>query len=97
MFWNIDVNPGKHYSGQIFMECYQCREVFVGKNDFIIFNNLSTFQNLTARRSPNSYMITNTRGKVGRFCLFKSAYKLGEDIVGTFDFSVGNVTCMQVI
>lgn len=53
-------------------------------------------QNLTARRSPNSYMITNTRGKVGRFCLFKSAYKLGEDIVGTFDFSVGTVTCMQV-
>lgn len=42
-------------------------------------------------------MITNTRGKVGRFCLFKSAYKLGEDIVGTFDFSVGTVTCMQVI
>lgn len=41
-------------------------------------------------------MITNSRGKVGRFCLFKSAYKLGEDIVGTFDFSVGTVTCMQV-
>ncbi|CAG4957443.1 unnamed protein product [Colias eurytheme] len=57
---------------------------------------LQVLQNLTARRSPNSYMITNTRGKIGRFCLFKSAYKLGEDIVGTFDFSVGSVTCMQV-
>ncbi|CAH0400564.1 unnamed protein product [Chilo suppressalis] len=57
---------------------------------------LQGLQNLTARRSPNAYMITNTRGKVGRFCLFKSAYKLGEDIVGTFDFSVGTVTCMQV-
>ncbi|XP_046971747.1 RAB6A-GEF complex partner protein 2 [Vanessa cardui] len=57
---------------------------------------LQVLQNLTARRSPNSYMITNARGKVGRFCLFKSAYKLGEDIVGTFDFSVGTVTCMQV-
>ncbi|CAK1550469.1 unnamed protein product [Leptosia nina] len=57
---------------------------------------LQVLQNLTARRSPNSYMITNTRGKVGRFCLFKSAYKLGEDIVGTFDFSVGTVVCMQV-
>ncbi|XP_047512918.1 RAB6A-GEF complex partner protein 2 [Pieris napi] len=57
---------------------------------------LQVLQNLTARRSPNSYMITNTRGKVGRFCLFKSAYRLGEDIVGTFDFSVGTVTCMQV-
>ncbi|XP_041969399.1 RAB6A-GEF complex partner protein 2 [Aricia agestis] len=57
---------------------------------------LQVLQNLTARRSPNSYMITNAKGKVGRFCLFKSAYKLGEDIVGTFDFSVGTVTCMQV-
>ncbi|XP_039757827.1 RAB6A-GEF complex partner protein 2 isoform X2 [Pararge aegeria] len=57
---------------------------------------IATQKNLTARRSPNSYMITNARGKVGRFCLFKSAYKLGEDIVGTFDFSVGTVTCMQV-
>lgn len=62
----------------------------------VIKNTHFELQNLTARRSPNSYMITNTRGKVGRFCLFKSAYKLGEDIVGTFDFSVGNVTCMQV-
>ncbi|XP_032521344.2 RAB6A-GEF complex partner protein 2 [Danaus plexippus] len=57
---------------------------------------LQVLQNLTARRSPNSYMITNGRGKVGRFCLFKSAYRLGEDIVGTFDFSVGTITCMQV-
>lgn len=41
-------------------------------------------------------MISNARGKVARFCLFKSAYKLGEDIVGTFDFSIGTVKCMQV-
>ncbi|XP_077299870.1 RAB6A-GEF complex partner protein 2 [Arctopsyche grandis] len=57
---------------------------------------LKVLQNITARRSPNFYMITNARGKVARFCLFKSAYKLGEDIVGTFDFSVGTVKCMQV-
>lgn len=41
-------------------------------------------------------MISNTRGKVGRFCLFKSTYKLGEDIVGTFDFSIATVRCIQV-
>lgn len=57
---------------------------------------LQALQNITARRSPNFYMISNTRGKVGRFCLFKSTYKLGEDIVGTFDFSVATVRCVQV-
>jgi hypothetical protein len=51
---------------------------------------------VTARRSPNFYNITNSRGKVVRFCLFKQAYKLGEDIVGTFDFSDAAVPCVQV-
>lgn len=41
-------------------------------------------------------MITNKWGKVARFCLFKPAYKLGEDIIGTFDFTVATVQCMQV-
>lgn len=41
-------------------------------------------------------MISNTWGKVARFCLFKPAYKLGEDIIGTFDFTVATVNCMQV-
>ncbi|KAF4525037.1 hypothetical protein B566_EDAN001950 [Ephemera danica] len=57
---------------------------------------LQELQNITARRSPNFYNITNSRGKVVRFCLFKQAYKLGEDIVGTFDFSDAAVACMQL-
>lgn len=57
---------------------------------------LQIVQNITARRSPNYYNITNTRGKVGRFCLFKQAYRLGEDIVGTFDFSKSTVPCLQL-
>ncbi|XP_044728554.1 RAB6A-GEF complex partner protein 2 [Chrysoperla carnea] len=57
---------------------------------------LQSLQNITARRQPNFYMISNTRGKVGRFCLFKNAYKLGEDIVGTFDFSIATVSCVQL-
>ncbi|XP_053989101.1 RAB6A-GEF complex partner protein 2 isoform X2 [Hylaeus anthracinus] len=57
---------------------------------------LQTLQNLTARRSPNFYNITNGRGRVVRFCLFKNSYKLGEDIVGTFDFSNATVSCAQV-
>lgn len=51
---------------------------------------------MTARRSPNFYNITNGRGRVVRFCLFKNSYKLGEDIVGTFDFSNATVSCAQV-
>lgn len=57
---------------------------------------LHHLQNITARRRPNFYVVSNKRGKVGRFCLFKSAYKLGEDIVGTLDFSCRTVRCVQV-
>ncbi|XP_012254757.1 RAB6A-GEF complex partner protein 2 [Athalia rosae] len=57
---------------------------------------IQTLQNITARRSPNFYNITNGRGRVVRFCLFKNSYKLGEDIVGTFDFSRATVSCTQV-
>lgn len=32
---------------------------------------------------------------MGRFCLFKSSYKIGEDIVGSLDFSNCNVRCVQ--
>ncbi|ENN70268.1 RAB6A-GEF complex partner protein 2 [Dendroctonus ponderosae] len=57
---------------------------------------LESLQNITARRNSNFYMISNMWGKVARFCLFKPAYKLGEDIIGTFDFTVATVQCMQV-
>ncbi|KAJ8874265.1 hypothetical protein PR048_025108 [Dryococelus australis] len=58
---------------------------------------VQTLQNMTAKRSPNFYNVTNSGGKVARFCLFKQAYKLGEDIVGTFDFSDATVSCVQVL
>lgn len=57
---------------------------------------LETLQNITARRRPNFYVISNRRGKVGRYCLFKPFYKLGEDIVGTLDFSSRTVRCVQL-
>lgn len=57
---------------------------------------LETLQNITARRRPNFYIITNRRGKIGRFCLFKPSYKLGEDIVGSLDFSCRSVRCVQL-
>ncbi|XP_055902664.1 RAB6A-GEF complex partner protein 2 [Eupeodes corollae] len=52
-------------------------------------------KNVTARRSPKFFRITNKRGYVGRFCLFKTAYKLGEDIVGSLDFANFEVRCVQ--
>ncbi|XP_012687926.1 RAB6A-GEF complex partner protein 2 [Clupea harengus] len=49
----------------------------------------------TSRRSPNLFNITNSRGKVAKFCIFKCVYRLGEDIVGTFNFSEGDIPCLQ--
>uniref|UniRef100_A0A905AUT1 RAB6A-GEF complex partner protein 2 n=1 Tax=Glossina morsitans morsitans TaxID=37546 RepID=A0A905AUT1_GLOMM len=52
-------------------------------------------KNVIARRAPKFYRISNKRGFVGRFCLFKPAYKLGEDIVGSLDFANCSVRCVQ--
>ncbi|KAK6639758.1 hypothetical protein RUM43_008033 [Polyplax serrata] len=65
------------------------------KKDSPLEISLHILQNVTARRCPNFYNITNVHGKVVRFCLFKQAYKLGEDIVGTFDFTDATVPCVQ--
>nr|XP_018907989.1 PREDICTED: RAB6A-GEF complex partner protein 2 [Bemisia tabaci] len=56
---------------------------------------LQMVQNITARRTPNCYNVTNPRGQVARFCLYKQCYKLGEDIIGSFDFSNSVVPCVQ--
>ena len=42
------------------------------------------------------YNITNCHGKVAEFCLFKQAYRIGDDIIGTCDFSSASVPCVQV-
>ncbi|CAJ0967756.1 unnamed protein product [Ranitomeya imitator] len=39
--------------------------------------------------------ISNARGRVGTFCIFKTVYKLGEDVIGTFNFSDGEIPCIQ--
>lgn len=46
--------------------------------------------------SPDMFNITNMRGKVAKFCIFKTVYRLGEDIIGTFNFSEGDIPCLQV-
>ncbi|XP_049601540.1 RAB6A-GEF complex partner protein 2 isoform X2 [Syngnathus scovelli] len=49
----------------------------------------------TSKRCPHVFNITNVRGKVAKFCIFKTMYRLGEDIVGTFNFSEGDIPCLQ--
>lgn len=60
-----------------------------------ISSTLQILEAITARRSPSYYNITNQSGKVVRFCLLKSSYRLGEDIIGVFDFTQGTVKCVQ--
>lgn len=46
--------------------------------------------------SPDLYNISDGRGKVGTFGIFKSVYRLGEDVVGTLNLGEGAVACLQV-
>ena len=55
------------------------------------------FQNLSTRKNLTQFNITNARGKVVHFCIYKTSFRLGEDIVATFDFSTAEVPCVQVI
>ncbi|KAK6188826.1 hypothetical protein SNE40_004924 [Patella caerulea] len=50
---------------------------------------------VTARKSPHSFNITNSQGRVAKLLLFKQAFKLGDDIVGVFDFKDGTIPCVQ--
>ncbi|XP_072269738.1 RAB6A-GEF complex partner protein 2 [Pyxicephalus adspersus] len=50
---------------------------------------------VTSRRTLHQYNISNTRGRVGTFCIFKTVYKIGEDVIGTFNFSDGEIPCLQ--
>lgn len=50
---------------------------------------------ITSRRNSHIYNIVSERGSVGHFCLFKSAYRIGEEIVGSFDFSNSLIICLK--
>lgn len=56
---------------------------------------LQILQVVTSQRNQKFYNITNPRGHVVKFCIFKQGYKLGEDIVGSLDFSESVVPCSQ--
>merc|ERR1719244_171451 len=56
---------------------------------------MQNIQDITSKRNASHFNIANQKGKVCRFCLFKRNYRLGEDIVGTFDFTLGSLPCVQ--
>ncbi|CAF3813737.1 unnamed protein product [Rotaria sordida] len=56
---------------------------------------LDALQILTSRAHQHVYNITNNRGRVCRFTLFKNNFKLGEDITGIIDFDHTDVSCLQ--
>ncbi|KAL7989142.1 hypothetical protein Chor_008061 [Crotalus horridus] len=47
--------------------------------------------------SPDLFNISSARGRVATFCIFKTIYKIGEDVVGTFSFSEGDTPCLQYL
>lgn len=52
-------------------------------------------ESVTSHRSPHHFNITNIRGRVAKFYIFKTAYRLGEDIVGFINFAEGVVPCIR--
>ncbi|MFH4979206.1 hypothetical protein AB6A40_005915 [Gnathostoma spinigerum] len=50
---------------------------------------------LTAPQKSIVYSMTNSKGRVAKFTLYKKAFKLGEDVIGRFDFRECPVSCLQ--
>lgn len=43
-----------------------------------------------------NYTLKNQNGILGKVSLYKSSYKLGEDVTGTLDLSGATTFCLQV-
>lgn len=56
---------------------------------------LDALQILTSRSHQNVYNISNNRGRVCRLTLFKTNFRLGEDVLGLIDFDHTDVPCIQ--
>ena len=56
---------------------------------------MQSVQDVTNKRRAQYFNIANSRGRVAKFCLVKTDYRLGEDIVASLDFTAGTVQCVQ--
>ncbi|XP_028407114.1 RAB6A-GEF complex partner protein 2-like [Dendronephthya gigantea] len=52
---------------------------------------------ITCKKSQYIYNVVNKDGLVGCFILFKSAYRIGDEILGIFDFRGCKVKCTKLI
>ncbi|KAG9461568.1 hypothetical protein GDO78_016390, partial [Eleutherodactylus coqui] len=66
------------------------------KDSRLLDSAVEILMSVTSRRTLHQFNISNTRGRVGTFCIFKTVYKIGEDVIGTFNFSDGEIPCLQV-
>ncbi|KAM4689923.1 RAB6A-GEF complex partner protein 2, partial [Rhinophrynus dorsalis] len=67
-----------------------------GKKDSRLLDSaVEILMAVTSRRTLHQFNISNARGRVGTFCIFKTIYKIGEDVIGTFTFSDGEIPCLQ--
>jgi len=72
---------------------------FNGENEDENNMSLRSLENslLHEERKKATYYDIRAAGskKVGKLCLFKSSYRLGEDILGLFNFSDVDISCLQ--
>lgn len=76
-----------------FMEAERTAEdsEVVSRSDMI----MQAVQDITSKRRTSYFNIANTRGKVCKLCMFKTDFRLGEDIVASMDFTMGTLDCVQ--
>ncbi|KAM3910336.1 RAB6A-GEF complex partner protein 2 isoform 1-T2 [Leptodactylus fuscus] len=65
------------------------------KDSRLLDSAVEILMSITSRRTLHQYNISNARGRVGTFCIFKTVYKIGEDVIGTFNFTEGEIPCLQ--
>ncbi|KAF7492794.1 RAB6A-GEF complex partner protein 2 [Sarcoptes scabiei] len=56
---------------------------------------LHRIESMVSKRIPHTFNITNSSGKVAKFIIFKTVYRLGEEVIGLFDFSESVVKCIR--
>jgi len=61
----------------------------------VLDSAMDALTSLTVKRNLNTYNIQSTTGIVGKFGLSKHYYRLGEDILGTFDFAEASIKCFK--
>ncbi|XP_065639842.1 RAB6A-GEF complex partner protein 2 isoform X1 [Hydra vulgaris] len=57
--------------------------------------SMDLLTNITTTKNLNTYNIQSANGIVGKFCLSKVYYRLGEDVLGMFEFSKSSIPCIK--